>query len=542
MSSSEGTILDNNQEDFDFSQHWKLTQWFRKMDEEVDRTMQAEDFDHISALQFDEEGRFLATGDHSGNIVVLENDGPGKNGAAAHFAFFNEFSSHYKDYNFSKGEQVDPRIADLKFGPSTNDSVFLLATSDTEIKLWRIQDQEQYNIVNWNFQPSQPIDDDYFNESMPEIRRQEPFRARPSPLDFAMQRAKPAIKKLKIPTKVVTEVAKVCYLRRSYSTTCHDHSITSIDVTADKLNFLSADFFTVNLWDFFVGEKSYNLIDRIPSDPTQLNELINSMNAHPTESNQFLYTTSSGNIHICDMRTSSNSELPAHMLSHRPPDQGEHSQRRSVEDEGADFLEDVVCTVSDAKFSKGGKFIISRDYMSVRIWDVTMPRDPVETIFVHEYLRDKVYDLYSNEYVLDAFQLGMSSRGDVVTGSYGNYFHILDFGAMKDTFIQAGAHGHKVAPLESLRNQQMALPVYDGGRSQSKLNSFANFFTGGRKKRKQQEELSRLDSMLNEELYPHNIPVEKIDFSKKMINCAWHPGTNTVAVAGENNVFVYGKV
>ena len=42
---------------------WKFTQWFRKMQNAANRQEEGEDYDHLTAVQFDDTGRFLATGE-----------------------------------------------------------------------------------------------------------------------------------------------------------------------------------------------------------------------------------------------------------------------------------------------------------------------------------------------------------------------------------------------------------------------------------------------------------------------------------------------
>jgi hypothetical protein len=36
------------------------------------------------------------------------------------------------------------------------------------------------------------------------------------------------------------------------------------------------------------------------------------------------------------------------------------------------FFSEIISSVSDVKFSRDGRYILSRDYLSLRIWDVNM--------------------------------------------------------------------------------------------------------------------------------------------------------------------------
>ena len=38
------------------------------------------------------------------------------------------------------------------------------------------------------------------------------------------------------------------------------------------------------------------------------------------------------------------------------------------------------------------------------------------------------------------------------------------------------------------------------------------------------------------------MPVEAIDFNKKILHAAWHPHENSIAVAATNNLFVFSQL
>lgn len=47
---------------------------------------------------------------------------------------------------------------------------------------------------------------------------------------------------------------------------------------------------------------------------------------------------------------------------------------------------------------------MTRDYLSVKVWDLNMEGRPVETHQVHEYLRSKLCSLYENDCIFDKFE------------------------------------------------------------------------------------------------------------------------------------------
>ncbi len=44
------------------------------------------------------------------------------------------------------------------------------------------------------------------------------------------------------------------------------------------------------------------------------------------------------------------------------------------------FFSDIVSSISDACFSRNGQYIFSRDFLTVKIWDVAMTKNPVATV------------------------------------------------------------------------------------------------------------------------------------------------------------------
>jgi serine/threonine-protein phosphatase 2A regulatory subunit B len=48
--------------------------------------------------------------------------------------------------------------------------------------------------------------------------------------------------------------------------------------------------------------------------------------------------------------------------------------------------------------------MMTRDYLSVKVWDLNMEGRPVETHQVHEYLRSKLCSLYENDCIFDKFE------------------------------------------------------------------------------------------------------------------------------------------
>jgi serine/threonine-protein phosphatase 2A regulatory subunit B len=54
------------------------------------------------------------------------------------------------------------------------------------------------------------------------------------------------------------------------------------------------------------------------------------------------------------------------------------------------FFSEIISSINDIRFSPCGRHILSRDYMTLKLWDVAMDSGPVATYPVHESLRSKV--------------------------------------------------------------------------------------------------------------------------------------------------------
>jgi hypothetical protein len=68
------------------------------------------------------------------------------------------------------------------------------------------------------------------------------------------------------------------------------------------------------------------------------------------------------------------------------------------------FFSEIISSISDVKFSHDGRHILSRDYLSLKIWDINMDSRPVKTIPIHDHLRGKLCDLYENDCIFDKFE------------------------------------------------------------------------------------------------------------------------------------------
>jgi serine/threonine-protein phosphatase 2A regulatory subunit B len=91
------------------------------------------------------------------------------------------------------------------------------------------------------------------------------------------------------------------------------------------------------------------------------------------------------------------------------------------------FFTEIVTSISDACFSRNGKYIFSRDFLTVKVWDLAMTNKPVTTVQVFEPLKSKLCDLYDNECIFDKFSISSTTdSNNFITGNFNNTFHVID--------------------------------------------------------------------------------------------------------------------
>ena len=107
----------------------------------------------------------------------------------------------------------------------------------------------------------------------------------------------------------------------------------------------------------------------------------------------FIYSSSRGSVRLGDMRASALCDKHAKAFEIVPD-----SFHKS-------FFSEITTSISSAKFSPDGRYIVSRDFMNVHLWDVHMESKPMRSYQVHEHLRPKLCDLYDNEAIFDKFEV-----------------------------------------------------------------------------------------------------------------------------------------
>ncbi|XP_022883604.1 serine/threonine protein phosphatase 2A 55 kDa regulatory subunit B beta isoform-like [Olea europaea var. sylvestris] len=474
---------------------WKFSQVFgeRTAGEEV------QEVDIISAIEFDKSGDHLATGDRGGRVVLFERtdakehggnrkdlermDYPGTRHPEFHYK--TEFQSHEPEFDYLKSLEIEEKINKIRWCQTANGAVFLLSTNDKTIKFWKVQEKKVKKICEANVDPLKgAINGSIASSSISSSPNQ--HIANGGYLDQSLNCLKndtsflPAgIPSLRLPVAASNEIKLVARCRRTY-THAHDYHINSISNNRHGYPYFMS---IVNDYQFFMYFEflfeTFLKVGRL-----RIFHVVSLL----VRLLFYLYKRNVDILFICSFEEQ---EAP-----------GSRS-----------FFTEIIASVSDIKFARDGRYILSRDYMTLKLWDINMDSGPVSTFQVHEYLRPKLCDLYESDSIFDKFECCLSGDGlRVATGSYSNLFRV--FGC--------AASSTEATTLEASKNpmrRQVQTPSRTTSRSLS--SSISRVVKRG-------SESPVVDANGN-----------SFDFTSKLLHLAWHPTENSIACAAANSLYMY---
>lgn len=436
------------------------------------------------------------------------------------YKFHTEFQSHEPEFDYLKSLEIEEKINKIKWCRRQNASHYLLSTNDKTIKLWKVFEKSLKVVAENNLsQDATPANVAGGGGASRPLAASQHFR---NATDLRLPRL----------THHDTVVAAVP--RRTYAN-AHAYHINSISVNSDGETFISSDDLRINLWNLNIQDQSFNIVDIKPANMEELTEVITAAEFHPVSCNWFMYASSKGTIKLADMRESALcdqhakrkytsfrtcNDIPAlvrlqHISSTNPVtvfEQEEDPSSRS-------FFSEIISSISDVRFSFDGRYILSRDYLTVKIWDINMERQPVKTIPIHEHLRPRLCDTYENDSIFDKFEVVFSGDAkNVMTGSYNNNFMIYPSDPDKEVevVLQADKSAFKAkkigvpTPINASTS-----PTTNGGK---KNGSRAGSPAGGAQRMRKETD------------------ADQIDFNKKILHMSWHPYEDSIAIAATNNV------
>lgn len=279
-------------------------------------------------------------------IFSLQREASTKNSVPlrGEYGVYSTFQSHEPEFDYLKSLEIEEKINKIRWLERRNQAHFLLSTNDKTIKLWKVSERDK-KVEGYNTK-----------EDSGHIR---------DPTSVTSLRV-PSIK----PTDLMVEASP----RRIFAN-AHTYHINSISVNSDQETYLSADDLRINLWNLEITDQSFNIVDIKPANMEELTEVITAAEFHPTECNLFVYSSSKGTIRLCDMRASALCDR--HSKQFEEP---EDPTNRS-------FFSEIISSISDVKLSNSGRFMISRDYLSIKVWDLLMERKPIETYPVNIFFK-----------------------------------------------------------------------------------------------------------------------------------------------------------
>ncbi|KAG6518668.1 hypothetical protein ZIOFF_022148 [Zingiber officinale] len=525
---------------------WKFSQVFgeRLSGEEV------QEVDIISAIEFDKTGDHLATGDRGGRVVLFErtdtrNLGSRKDLEAqdyqisrhAEFRYKTEFQSHEPEFDYLKSLEIEEKINEIGWCQTANGALSLLSTNDKTIKYWKIltlfsfaamvlywdifievQEKKVKQIAEMSLDASRVVGNGCSGSSTTNSPTPSLSNGCSGSTYLSNDLSFPpgGFPSLRLPVVTSHEKSLVARCRRIYAH-AHDYHINSISTnsshpeieTNDSLSasdpyvdgetFISADDLRINLWNLEISSQSFNIVDVKPANMEDLTEVITCAEFHPVHCNMLAYSSSKGSIRLIDLRQSALCDNHSMLFeNHEAP--GSRS-----------FFTEIIASISDIKFANDGRHILSRDYMTLKLWDINMDSAPVATFDVHEYLRPRLCDLYENDSIFDKFECCLSGDGlRVATGSYSNLFRV--FGCVPGS--------NESTTLEASKNP-MRKQAQNPTRASRSLCSLTRVVRRG-------AEIPSVDANGN-----------SFDPAIKLLHLAWHPTENLIACAAANSLYMY---
>ncbi|KAL1631579.1 protein phosphatase 2A regulatory subunit cdc55 [Diplodia seriata] len=447
--------------------------------------------DIISTVEFDETGDYLATGDKGGRVVLFERNRTKK---TCEYKFHTEFQSHEPEFDYLKSLEIEEKINKIKWCKRQNPSHYLLSTNDKTIKLWKVFEKSLKVVAENNL--SQELTPAGVPSAGGPVQRPA-FRSAAD---------------LKLPRLTLHDTVVAAVPRKTYAN-AHAYHINSISVNSDGETFISSDDLRINLWNLNIQDQSFNIVDIKPANMEELTEVITAAEFHPESCNLFMYASSKGTIKLADMRESALCDQHSKQF-----EQEEDPQSRS-------FFSEIISSISDVRFSRDGRYILSRDYLTVKIWDVKMENKPIKTIPIHEHLRPRLCDTYENDSIFDKFEVVFSGDAkNVMTGSYNNNFMIYPSDPDKETEVVLQAD------KSAFKAKKVGIPTPMGGNA-------ATSPTGSSKKGSSRAGSPAAGAIGPGQRMRKETDADQIDFNKKILHMSWHPNEDSIAIAATNNVY-----
>ncbi|KAH0789708.1 protein phosphatase PP2A regulatory subunit B [Histomonas meleagridis] len=310
--------------------------------------------DTISTLAFSHDGRFLASGDQAGRVVIFNLNYTNKNRPTV--TFVTQVHAHKSQFDFFRTEISEMKVNSLKWVPRQTLNPLLLSCNSHDAKLWRFNSSPR---IVWNTNPK----DTYI---FPIPQRNE--------------------------NKYITECV------RTFSDIQTEY-IVDLQALSDQHSFLMVDVSCVKLWDIERDVKSVCLCKVSHQEPEITTSAIPS-----NQPNIFLIGDDNGFCKMYDTRQqaenlSSNFNIDTTKFSF-------HQQ----------YSEDCSC-IGSISFSHNGDNFVIRRFNDLQVWDMRNTNSPIAKLEVQWFPNHMEY-LISEYYVKDQFRTAFTAKDKIVTGLY----------------------------------------------------------------------------------------------------------------------------
>lgn len=305
----------------------------------------------------------------------------------------------------------------------------------------------------------------------------------------------------------------------------HAYHINGLSILNRDDLFITSDDLRLNIWNLHRPGEVYNVVDIKPENMENLAEVITCCEAHPQNGNIFIYSSSRGTIKLNDLRDRSNCDEDSVVyLENQSPDKKWFSSGSNENPVNISFFTDVLASISDISFVHDGSKIIARDYLTIKIWDVRKKTEPIEVINFLEYLKPDIKQLCENDSIYDKFEVSSNHAGNIIsTGTYNNCFYVFDESQRETSCIdvlRAEESGHILKHLVDENSTNV------NNNMQVELSKMENLYSPNN------EALSREAARVEDKFPEHK---------SKALHLALHPDICCLAVAVENNLYVYGS-
>lgn len=418
----------------------------------------------------------------------------------------------HPQFDYLKSQEIEEKINKIRWvQQGANQSRFLLTTNDKTIKLWKVFEKRVRALANFNV----PDTDRAASCELADLSGAQSPPAMGVSADRGgshTTRVFTSPELLRIPRVVATDAVLAARCRRVYPNT-HTYHIHSLSVNSDCTTFISADDLRVNLWSLETGgTQSFTMVDMKPDNMEDLTEVITAAVFHPSNCALFAFSSSRGAIRLADMRERAMCSSHARLFE-EPEAPGTRS-----------FFSEIIASISDVQFGAGGRYLVSRDYLTLKLWDVAMEHRPVATFAVHDALRGKLCDVYENDAIFDKFECVMAADGrHVATGSYGFLMRVFDTHTGADATVEVSKDPGR-ARLQWSGSAQPP-PSPRAGDDGDVLMSDA---------------VSGVLASAAQPQLPPPAGSGVIDPASKLLHLAWHPRSSEVAAAAGSSLYIMG--